>query len=121
MTKITEELAKAVSEIKPALVATAGKDGRPNVSPKGSLRVLDDRHLVFADLRSPRTVDNLKENPLVSIIGLNPETRKGWRVWGKAVEIITSGDLFEKFREEYAEKGKLNHVVKILVEEGIVF
>lgn len=121
MMKISEELEKAISEIKPSLVATAGKDGRPNVSPKGSLRVLDDQHLVFADLRSPRTVQNLEENPYVSVLGLDPETRKGWRVWGKAVEIITSGDLFEKFSEEYAEKGKVNHVVKILVEKGLVF
>ncbi len=120
MTTVTEELAKAISEIKPALVATAGKDSGPNVSAKGSFRVLDDQHLVFADIMSPRTVANLKENPLISVMGLNPETRKGWRVWGKA-EITTSGELFEKFSEEYADKGKVNHVIKILVKDGLVF
>ncbi len=40
---------------------------------------------------------------------------------GKTVDIMTSGELFEKFNEEYAKKGKVNHVVKILVEEGLVF
>ncbi len=121
MEKISDELKKAISEIKPSLVATANKSGQPNVSPKGSLRVLDDQHLVFADLLSPRTIENLKENPYVSIIALNAATRKGWRVWGKTVDIMTSGELFEKFTKEYADKGKVNHVVKILVEKGLVF
>ena len=121
MEKINDELKRAISDIKPSLVATARKDGQPNVSPKGSLRVFDDQHLVFADLRSPRTIENLKENPYVSIIALDSATRKGWLVWGKTVDIMTSGELFEKFNEEYAKKGKVNHVVKILVEEGLVF
>ena len=121
MGKISEELGKAISEIKPSLVATAGKDGRPNVSAKGSLRVLDDEHLVYADIMSPQTTKNLQENPQVALVGLNPETRKGWRVWGKAVEITNSGDLFEKFSKEYSAKGKVSYVVKILVEEELVF
>ena len=121
MKTVTEELAKAISEIKPALVASAGKDGQPNVSAKGSFRVLDEQHLVFVDVMSPRTVGNLKENPLISAMGLDSETREGWRIWGKVEEITTSGDLFDKFREEYATRGTVNHVVKILVEDALIF
>jgi hypothetical protein len=45
-------------------VATAAKDGTPNLSIKGSLRVLDEEHLVFADLSSLKTRRNLEENRL---------------------------------------------------------
>ena len=123
MITITEELKQAISEIKPAMVATASKKGQPNVSPKGSLRVLDDKHLVFVDLRSPQTVKNLKENPYLCIMGLNAETRKGWRVWGKVDEILTSGALFDKLSKEYLNRnmGKVNHVVKVTVEKQVVF
>ena len=121
MTTINDELKKAISEIKPSLMATASKDGHPNVSPKGSLRVHDDQHLIFADLRSPQTVKNLAENPNVSAIGLNTTTMKGWRIWGKAVEIMTSGEIFDELSKEYAKKGKIKHVVKIFVEKGLVF
>ena len=121
MNTITEELKQAISEIKPAMVATASKHGQPNVSPKGSLLVLDDRLLVFADLRSPQTIKNLKENPYLSIIGLDVVTRKGWRVWGKADAILTSGDLFDELTKEYINKGKVNHVVKVIVEKQVVF
>jgi len=119
--KMSEEVKKAVAECTPGLVATADKAGKPNVSAKGSLRVVDDEHLVFADIRSPRTIANLKENPQVGILCLNPSTRKGCRIWGKA-EIMTSGDLFDKLSQEYGARDmKVKHVVMVTVEEAAAF
>ena len=121
MEKLSEDLKNAITKIKPAMVATVNSAGQPNVSPKGSLRVLDDQHLAFAEIRSPQTINNLRENPQVSMIGFDPPTRKGWRVWGKMEEILTSGDLYEQFSSDYAGTGKVNYVATILVQEGIVF
>ncbi len=120
--KMSEEVKKAIAECGPAMVATAGKSGKPNVSPKGSVRVLDDEHLVFADIRSPQTIANIKENPQVGIICLNATTRKGCRVWGKA-EIITSGALFDEMSKDMLAKrnAKVNHVVRVTVDEALVF
>ena len=116
MAKLTEEAKKAIGEIRPSLVATASTTGKPNVSAKGSLRVLDDEHVAFADIASPRTVANIKENPQVAIICLDAAARKGCRIWGKG-EIIKSGDLFEKIYAEYAEKKmKVKNVEKVSVE-----
>ena len=121
MTAINDELKKAISDIQPSFVATADKNGCPNVSPKGSLEVLDEQHIIFADLRSPGTTKNLKENPNVSIIGLNMKTRNGWRVWGKAVDIMTSGQIFDDLKSKYADKGKVKNVVKVKIEKSAVF
>jgi len=121
MTKLSEDLKNAINQIKPAMVATASKNGEPNVSPKGSFRVLDDPYLIFADIRSPRTINNLRENPYISAIGYDPSKGKGWRIWGKAVEILSSGDLYEQLRKEFASKGEVNQVVKVMVDKGFVF
>ncbi len=119
--KMSEEIKKAVAEYKPSLVATANRAGKPNVSAKGSLKVLDEEHLFFADVRSPRTVSNLKENPQIAIICLNPTTRKGCRIWGTA-EVLVSGELFDQATKEYAARNtKVNHVVKITVEDALAF
>jgi predicted pyridoxine 5'-phosphate oxidase superfamily flavin-nucleotide-binding protein len=119
MAKLSEEIKKIVNEVHPALIATASKDGKPNVSPKGSFQVLDDEHVVFADIASPRTMANLRENPQVSVIVFDPATRKGCRIWGKA-EIVESGTLFDKFNSEFAKmKMNVKGVVKIAVEEAI--
>lgn len=119
--RMSDEVQRAVAENSPGLVATASKAGRPNVSAKASLRVLDGEHLVFADIRSPRTVANLKENPQVAIICLSPQSRHGCQIWGKA-EITASGDMFEQFKREYGARSMMvNHVVKITVEDAVSF
>ena len=117
MAKLSEEARKVIGEVRPALVATSSKTGKPNVSAKGSVRVLDDESVVFADVASPRTVANIKENPQVAIIYLDSETRKGCRIWGKG-EVLDSGPLFD---ETAAAMSKMNmtvkNVVKVSVEE----
>lgn len=121
MSKMTPEVKKAVADCKPGMIATASKTGKPNVSAKGSLRVLDDEHLVFADIMSPGTLANLQENPQIAIICLDPATRSGCRVAGRS-EIFEAGPLFDQMSQEYAAKRMtVKQVVKIAVEEAYTF
>ena len=121
MVKLTEEAKKLIGEIHPSLVATASKSGKPNVSAKGSLRVLDNDHLVFAGIASPRTVANIEENPQVAIICLDAPARKGCRIWGRG-KILNSGRLFDKIKAEYANKNKrVENIVTISVDEVETF
>ena len=121
MAKLSEEAKKIIGEIHPGLVATAGKDGKPNVSPRGSFRVLDDEHVIFTERGRLYTLANLKENPQLSAIVLDPATRKGCRIWGKA-EIIESGELFDKMGAESVAQGRppLKQMVKVTVEEVVI-
>ena len=119
MAKLSEEAKKLIGELGPALVATASKDGKPSVSPKGSYRILADEHVVFADIASPRTMANLRENPQLSAIVFDPASRKICRIWGKA-EILDSDDLFDAMAAEFAKmKMKVKHLVKVAVEEVV--
>ena len=121
MTKLTDEAKKAIGEIRPSLLATASRTGKPNVSAKGSLRVLDDEHVAFADIASPRTVTNIRENPQVAIICLDAIARKGCRIWGKG-SILNSGKLFDQLSAEYDEKNmEVKNVIKVAVEEVETF
>ncbi len=121
MAKLTEEAKKIIGEFGPALIATANKNGKPNVSPKGSFRVLDDEHVIFANIASTRTMANLKENPQLTAIIFDRSTRKGCRIWGRA-EVLDSGDLFDSLSTEFAPRGtKVKHVVKVTVEEAATF
>ena len=121
MTMLTDEAKKAIGDIRPSLVATASRTGKPNVSAKGSMRVLDDEHVLFADIASPRTTANIKENPQVTIICLDAAARKGCRLWGKGT-ILSSGELFEQLTAEYAEKNmQVKNAIKVAVEEVETF
>ena len=67
MAPLSEDMKRVVREQRLGYVATVCPDGTPNLSPKGTTRVWDDDHLVFADIRSPRTIANLKQNPSIEI------------------------------------------------------
>ncbi len=117
MGKLSDSVKETIAEIRLAIIATASKDGKPNVSAKGSFRVLNDDHVVFADISSPRTIANLKENPQVSVLVVHPKSMKGCRIWGKG-EVLDSGELFDEMSKEFADRNlKVNHVVKVTVEE----
>ena len=102
-----------------AWVATASRDGQPNVTPKGTLKLLDEHHVLFADLFSLKTRKNLQENAKVAVTVVDAATAKGYQLKGTA-ELVTSGPLFEETSKQLKESPKglppLHHVVKITVE-----
>ena len=102
-----------------AWVATASRDGQPNVTPKGTLRLLDEHHVLFADLFSLKTRKNLEENAKVAVTVVDTATAKGYQLKGTA-EVVTSGPLLEETSKQLKESPKglppLHHVVKITVE-----
>lgn len=92
---LTEEMKQVVLEQRLGYVATVCQDGTPNLSPKGTTTVWDSDHLAFADIRSPKTVINLRHNPAVEINVVDCFARKGFRFKGTAT-LITEGPIFEK-------------------------
>jgi hypothetical protein len=98
--KLTADMKRVVTEQRLAFVATVCADGTPNLSPKGTIAVWDDEHLVFADIRSPGTITNLKKNPAVEINVVDPFVRKGYRFKGKG-EVIVDGQRFEEIMSFY--------------------
>jgi len=86
-----------------AFVSTSASNGVPNVSPKGSISVIDKSKLVFAEIASPRTIANLKSNPNVALYVLDRENNKGVQIKGKAT-IMNSGPIFENVSKALKEK-----------------
>jgi len=114
---ITNEMKELIEKQKLGYVATVSPDNTPNLSPKGTLSVWNDEHLIFADIKSPKTISNLEENPSVEINVVDPISRKGFRFKGVAT-ILSSGTEYDKIISHYMDKGiksKINKVVQIKV------
>lgn len=97
MVKLTEEIKTAFSKIKVFPVATASKDGIPNVVPMGFCKLIDDETIWIADNFMLKSLANLKENPHVAIYIWGPDTGGCFQIKGKA-DLIDSGEKFEKMR-----------------------
>jgi predicted pyridoxine 5'-phosphate oxidase superfamily flavin-nucleotide-binding protein len=104
---LTEDMKRVVSEQRLGFVATICPDGTPNLSPKGTTAVWDDDHIVFADIRSPATVSNLKRNPSTEVNVVDPMVRKGYRFKGVA-SVVTEGALFERILDFYRTERNLD-------------
>ena len=98
MAKIPKELQEFMKG-KMAWVATASPDGVPNTTPKGTVQVIDDEHIVFADLFSLKTRDNLQKNPKVAVTVVDLEKYKGYQFKGSA-ELVDSGPVFDQVVEQ---------------------
>jgi uncharacterized protein len=109
---VTAEARRVVDEQRLGFVATVNADGTPNLSPKGTVTVLDDDHLVFGDIRSPRTVENLRERPAVEVNVIDPFLRKGYRFRGTAT-VVDAGPRFEELLAFY--RGSTNPMEAVVV------
>ena len=89
-------------------------DGTPSLSPKGTTAVWDDDHLMFANIRSPGTLANLRQNANVEVNVVDPFLRKGYRFRGVA-SILESGALHDKAIAFYRKRGSRVSAIREIV------
>ncbi len=120
---LTEDMRRVV-EAELGFIATVCPDGTANLSPRGTTAVWDDDHLVFADLRSPGTVENLRSNASIEINVVDQLVRKGYRFKGTGA-VYTDGDVFERGVQFYEARGtvrareRIRGIVIVSVERAL--
>jgi predicted pyridoxine 5'-phosphate oxidase superfamily flavin-nucleotide-binding protein len=114
MRLLTPDMNRVVEEQRLGFVATVCPDGTPNLSPKGTTAVWDDDHLIFANIRSPGTLTNLRQNANVEVNVVDPFVRKGYRFKGVA-SIFESGPLYDKLLAFYKERGSQSVIREIVM------
>jgi len=103
MVALTAEIKAAFSTMKAFPVATASKEGWPNVVPIGFVELVSDDTIWVADNFMKKTLANIQENPKISIYIYGPETKGCYQIKGE-VELKTSGPEFEKMQETVRSK-----------------
>lgn len=102
MIKITDEMkeriSKAFAEKKYCVWATSSKDGRPDISFRGSTYVWDDEHIAFWDRSRALSTNNIEQNPNVCMLYFDVTSRIGWRFYGQAT-IYKEGEMRQKIMD----------------------
>ena len=114
MAVITSEIKTFLNSQKLGYVATVSSDGKPNISPKGTIIAWSDNLLAFANIRSPDTVMNLQNNPFVEINVIDPLSRKGYLFIGTA-KIIKNTPLYVKILNHYRTNGIKSPINSIVI------
>ena len=116
---LSQEIKDFLDVQKLGYVATVSSDGKPNISPKGTIIAWTSEVLAFADIRSPDTIKNLQNNPHVEINVIDPLLRKGYLFQGQA-RIIKDNSQFEEILTHYRKKGiksPINSIVLVDVSK----
>ena len=102
MTPLMKELLdKALEDGTPCLVGTASKEGRPQISPKGSVAIFGDDKLCYWERSHRTSPKRIAENPFVTVYYRNPARKENpyragcIRFHGKG-RVVTSGPERDK-------------------------
>jgi predicted pyridoxine 5'-phosphate oxidase superfamily flavin-nucleotide-binding protein len=120
---LDDDMKRVVTEQRLGYVASVCPDGTPNLSPKGTLTVWDDDHLVFAHLYSAQTVANIEAgNDFVEVNVVDPILRKGYRFKGRST-VHRDGETYAAGARFYQERSglgpdRIRAIVLIRVEQA---
>ena len=120
MVAITEDIKEIMKSQRIFPLATASKDGVPNVVPVGMLFIGEDEKIWVIDNFFDKTLANIKENPEVAIYMWSPEHKgDSYQVKGKAT-VINSGEEYEKavfFARAKMEGAPAKNLIKVDVTD----
>ena len=103
MVALSNEVKDIFTRTKVMPMATASKSGIPNVAPMASIQLVGDDTVWIMDNYMVKTLENLKENPVVALYFYDQESERCFQIKG-STEVKTSGPEYEKFRNQMKAK-----------------
>jgi len=91
---ITTEVKKYIDKSVLCWLGTSNKENEPNVSPKEMFTYQDDNTLLIANIASPNSIKNIKENPNVCVSFVDVFVQKGYKIKGAATLINKNTENF---------------------------
>ena len=84
----------------PAVIATAGADGTPNITYLSKVFPVDRQRVALSNQFFSKTVANIRENPFAQLTLMHPTNGRHYRLDLEYERSTSSGDLFETARAE---------------------
>jgi predicted pyridoxine 5'-phosphate oxidase superfamily flavin-nucleotide-binding protein len=103
MVKLTPDMKEAFGKMKVFPVATASKDGTPNVIPLGIAELVSDDTVWFVDNFMNKTLSNLRVNPKIAFFVWGPDIKGCYQVKGVAA-LKTSGKEYDEMKAKINQK-----------------
>ena len=91
---LTPEIKNYIARSVLCWLATASAECIPNVSPKEIFTHFGESHIIIANIASPQTVKNIKQNPQVCVSFIDILVQKGFQVKGV-------GEIVDKKHAEF--------------------
>lgn len=90
--ELTKEIKAYIDRSVLCWLATASKENIPNVSPKEIFTYFRNSKIIIANIASPQSVKNIKQNKNVCVSFIDILVQKGFQIKGKA-KIVKNNDI----------------------------
>ena len=97
-------------------LATSDRQNQPNVSPKEIFTYKDETTLLIANIASPNSIENIKDNPNVCVSFVDVFVQKGFKIKGIAILIDRDHDSFKEKTKLLTDLFTDNLPIKTLIE-----
>lgn len=97
-----------------SFLSTTDGDNNPQVGPKGTMRLLDDSHLLYDEHTGKQAWKNVRVNPRVAVAVVDHSKFKGYRFEG-TVEVHQDDDIFRGAQKYAADSGHLPQPIAAIV------
>jgi predicted pyridoxine 5'-phosphate oxidase superfamily flavin-nucleotide-binding protein len=94
------EIVHCFEGIIPAVIATAARDGTPNVTHLSRVHYLDDDHVALSNQFFSKTTRNLAENPYASVLLVDPLTYDEYRLFLRYERTERRGPVFDRLARD---------------------
>ena len=117
---MNKQIQQSIDESVLCWLATSDKNGNPNVSPKEMFTYVEGA-IVIANIASPKSIKNIKENSQVCVSFIDVFKQKGFKVKGKAQLISKEHKEFDtwsmKLKEMAGDDFPFATVIKVSVDK----
>src|SRR5512137_2327691 len=103
MARLTADMKEAFSKMKVFSVATASRDGTPNVVPLAMVELHTEDTIWITDNFMNKTMSNLRTNPKIAIYIWGPEIKGCFQIKG-VTSIKTSGQEYDEMKANVNRK-----------------
>ena len=101
--ELLEKVKKLVEKVRTVYLASSNKEGAPHIAASDGMAFFDGDRVIFKAWFCLRTVQNLQENPKLSLAVLDSKTQEGYQLLGEVEQIekgaILNGYVPEKEKE----------------------
>lgn len=115
MVKMPKAVMDSVTEDKFYIIGSSSKESTPNVIYFKYVKCLDDRRLLIGDNKMDKTLANIKENPVISIL-FEDKIKRAYQIKGTA-EYFTKGEYFDEVQQWCDSKLARKGAVVVTVTE----
>lgn len=108
MNELNDDMKKMLAKQLP-VQATSSPSGVPDIGPKRSLRLYDDRTLIYNENTGGQTLQNIREGSKMAVVVIDREALDGYRFVGTP-ELFLAGKPFDDalaFAEKWNEAAEI--------------